>query len=346
MRSLAAILLAAPRRAACATLAFALSAASAGCGGATPGEPSTPGEVAVGKPTTADGPPPAPPAPEVPRTRDALQRAVQLVHARAGVLIHVASWRGHPLGGQVIASMPLRGAMESAGIDPMNDVDRLLLCGPDAREWTGVAVYEHHMDRAKLDRFLLEAMRDSQPPGEALREGSMTGARVHVPLRLRGQQQTVGGDIWMPTPNLIVVVPPRTPGVSTFIQSGGLPLPVKDEGGSAWTERPSEVFANNKVDIPPTLSRADGWAFPRPGGAARAEVRARSTSHDQALSDANALTGDLDRATRVKVGPLTVRVFQTPQFRAEGDEVVAEVDVTRAQLEQILSYAGSAGPKY
>ncbi len=309
------------------------------------GDAQTPADVVVGAPA-ADGAPAPPAEPEVPATRDALDRAVNLVQGRAGALLHVAAWRGHPLAGKFLEELPLRTTLERSGIDPMNDVDRVLVVGADPRRFNGVAVYEHHVDPARLDRLLLEAMRDSNPPGEALREGSMSGARVHVPVSVRGRQTTLGGDIWIATPTLLVVVPPRTAGVATFARSAGLPLPVKDEGGSAWTESPGEVFKNRHVSIPTTLSRADAWAFPRPGGGVRAEVRARSTSHDQALSDANALTGELDRATRVKIGPLTVRVFQTPQFRADGSDVVGEIDVSRGQLEQALAMAEREADRY
>jgi hypothetical protein len=332
------------RRASRAALACAMITASVGCGGSTPTEPSTPADVGVGQPAAAGEP--TPPVPETPRTRDALDRAVRLVNARAGAIVHVAAWRGHPLAGQILEAMPLRGPLERSGIDPMNDVDRVLIASADPRQRSAVAVYEHHVDAARLDRLLLEAMRDSSPPGEALREGSMTGARVNVPVSARGRQTTLSGDIWLATPTLLVVVPPRMPGAATFQQSAGLPMPSRNEGGSGWTEQPAEVFRNSRVDIPSTLSRADAWTFPQPGGGVRAEVRARSTSHDQALSDANALTGNLDRATRVKVGPLTVRVFQTPQFRAEGDEVVGEIDVSRGQLEQVLSMAEREADRY
>lgn len=314
------------------------------CGSSSTTEPQTAAAVQDGAP--AQGATPAPAPPPVPMTRDALERAVKLVNARAGAIVHVAAWRGHPLAGQILEAMPLRGSLERSGIDPMNDVDRVLVAAADPRQRSAIAVYEHHVDAARLDRLLLEAMRDSNPPGEALREGSMTGARVNVPVSVRGRQTTLSGDIWLATPTLLVVVPPRTPGAATFQQSAGLPMPSKNEGGSGWTEQPAEVFRNSRVDIPKTLSRADAWTFPQPSGGVRAEVRARSTSHDQALSDANALTGNLDRATRVKLGPLTVRVFQTPQFRAEGDEVVGEIDVSRAQLEQVLSMAEREADRY
>jgi hypothetical protein len=321
-----------------------IALAAPACGSSTPTEPQTAAAVDTGATGAAGAPAPAPPP--VPKTRDALERAVRLVNARAGAIIHVAAWRGHPLAGQILEAMPLRGTLERSGIDPMNDVDRVLIASADPRQRNAVAVYEHHVDAARLDRLLLEAMRDSSPPGEALREGSMSGARVNLPVSVRGRQTTLSGDIWLATPTLLVVVPPRMPGASTFQQSAGLPMPSKNEGGSGWTEQPAEVFRNSRVDIPSTLSRADAWTFPQPGGGVRAEVRARSTSHDQALSDANKLTGDLDRATRVKVGPLTVRVFQTPQFRAEGDEVVGEIDVSRGQLEQVLSMAEREADRY
>ena len=333
------------RRGSHALCAALLAAHVAACGGATP-DARAPGDpaVEVGAPVAAapvPAPPPAPPK------RDALDRAVALVQARAGALVHVEGWRDHPSLPRVLEGMPFRGALERAGIDLARDVDRLLVAGPDPRQWQGVAVYEHHIDRPRLDRFLLEAAQESSPPGEILDEGGMKGVRVVLQTRSKsGGSRSFAGDVWIVSPTLLVAVPPRTAGVATFAQSGGLPLPVKGEGAIGWALQPHDVFANRHVKIPESLSRADGWVFPTPGGGVRAEIRARSTSHDQAVSDANRLTGSLDRATSVKLGPLTVRVFQTPVFRAEGDEVVGETQLTRAQIDQLLVLAASEMPSY
>lgn len=325
-----------------------LAVSSAACGGSTPAEPGTAAEVEVGAPVVATAAPAPPPAPPPPAQRDALDVAVAMVGARAGALVHVESWRDHPTLPRVLGAMPFRAALERAGIDLVRDVDRALVAGPDPRAWQGVAVYEHHIDRARLDRFLVEAAQESSPPGEVLRQGDMTGVRVS--LRVRGQrggtERTFTGDVWLVTPTLLVAVPPRTPGVERFARSAGLPLPVKGEGGSGWALEPHALLANPHVRLPETLSRADAWAFPTPGGGVRAELRARSSSPEQAEADARRLTGSLDRATSVKLGPLTVRVFQTPVFRAEGDEVVGETQLSRSQLEQLLVLAQGSMPSY
>jgi hypothetical protein len=331
-----------------ALLAALVAASAAACGAGSTASPSAPTDVVVGAPVAqppADAPAP-PPAP--PPQRDALDLAVALVGARAGALVHVESWRDHPSLPRILGAMPFRGALERAGIDLAKDVDRVLVAGPDPRVWGGVAVYEHHIDRARLDRFLVEAAKESSPPGEALRDGAMTGVRVSIRThgKRAGDERTFTGDVWLATPTLLVAVPPSTTGVARFARSGGLPLQAKGEGVHGWALEPHDLLANRHVSIPETLSRADAWAFPTPGGGVRAELRARSTSPEQAATDAKRVTSGLDRATSVKIGPLTVRVFQTPVFRAEGDEVVGETQLARAQLEQLLVLAQGEMPSY
>lgn len=322
-------------------VALGLALASTACGGK---EPNAPSDVVVGTPV-AGGEPPAS-APVVMRGRDALDVAIKATDARALALVHVEAFRGHPLAPQLAQWFAFRGALEKAGIDVVNDIDRVLLAGRDPREWVGVTVFEHHIPQDKLEKFATAAAESSSPPGERLTEGSMKGVRVHTTAEYKGRQEALSGDIWLPTPNLIVVLPVSRPGASTFIGSGGLPLPTKGEGASAWALEPGSALPNGRVPIPDTISRVDGWLFPKPGGSVHIELRGKSTDEDQARSDARKLTGDIDRATSVKIGPLTVRVFQVPPLRAEGNEVVGEIDVTRSQLEQLLAVAGGSRPKY
>ncbi len=324
-----------------AGVAMGLALAAASCGAKGPAAPS---DVVVGAPVA--GAEPAAPVPAAPRTRDALDLAVKATDARAVTLVHVEALRGHPLAPQLAAWFPFRSALEKAGIDVTTDIDRVLLAGRDPREWVGVTVFEHHIPQAKLEKFATAALESSDPPGERLNEGSMTGVRVHTRAEYRGRQEALAGDIWLPTATLIVVFPPNRPGASAFIGSGGLPLPTKSEGASSWVLEPHDAFANGRVTIPDTISRVDGWLFPRPAGSVHIELRGRSTDEYQAKSDARKLTGEIDQATSVKIGPLVVRVFQVPPLRAEGSEVVGEIDVTRSQLEQLLAVAGGSRPKY
>jgi hypothetical protein len=311
----------------------------AGCGG----KPATaPSDVVVGTPVPGG----APETPLAPPPRDTADLAVRVTSARAMTLVHVEAFRGHPLAPQLASWFPFRGALEKAGIDVARDIDRVLLAGRDPREWNGTTVFEHHIPQDKLEKFATAALESSDPPGERLRDGNMVGVRVHTTAELKGQRRPLAGDIWLPTPTLIVVLPPNQPGAASFVRSGGLPLPTKGEGASAWALEPHDTFANSRVTIPDTISRVDGWLFPKPGGSVHVELRGRSTDEDQARNDARKLTGEIDHATSVKIGPLTVRVFPVPPLRAEGSEVVGEIDVTRTQLEQLLAVAGGNRPKY
>lgn len=306
---------------------------------------ANPGDVAVG-PVAPGSAAPAPPPPPAPPRRDAQEIAERMVGARSATLLHVAAWQGHGTIRELSTWMPLRGALERARVDVTRDIDRVFLASSNPREWAGLTVFEHHIDRERLLAFLHEGAASSQPVGQPLTQGDMVGARMHVPVRYRGREQTFSADVWLVTPTLIVVVAPETPGVAAFARSGGLPMPTQGEGASGWALEPAELFRNAHVKIPESLQRAEGWVFPRPGGGVHVDVRARSTSHDQAMSDATRLTGSLEKATTVKLGPLSVKVFQTPVFRAEGDEIVAGMDITKAQLDQALAMAGSSRPKY
>jgi len=322
-------------------LALGLALAATSCGSKTP---ATPSDVVVGTPVA--GGEIAAPAPPAVRTRDALDLAVKATDARAMTLVHVEAFRGHPLAPQLAGWFPFRGALEKAGISVTEDIDRVLLAGRDPREWVGVTVFEHHIPQDKLEKFQAAALESSDPPGERLKEGAMVGVRVHTRAEYKGRQEALAGDIWFPAPNLIVVFPTNRPGAAAFVFSGGLPMPTKGEGASGWALDPGSSFPNGRVTLPDTISRVDGWLFPKPGGSVHIEVRGRSTDPDQAKNDARRLTGEIDQATSVKVGPLVVRVFQVPPLRAEENEVVGEIDVTRSQLEQLLAVAGGSRPKY
>lgn len=322
-------------------VAWSLVLATTACGGQTATSPS---DVVVGAPVAGgEAEATAPPAP---RSRDALDVAVRLVSARTGTLVHVESLRGNPLGPQLAGWFPFRGALEAAGIDLVQDFDRVLLVGRDPRQWYGASVFEHHIPREKLEKFATAALEASNPPGQRLKEGDIDGIHVNVTAEYKGRVGHSAGEIWLPTPTLIVVLPPDVRGVAAFTGSGGLPLPTKGEGISAWAFEPSSAFANPRVTIPDSISRIDAWAFPKPGGSVHVEMRGQSSGEDQAIDDARQLTREIDQATSIKVGPMVVRVFQVPPLRAEEDEVVGEIDVTRAQLDQLLAVASGSRPKY
>ncbi len=299
---------------------------SLGCGGVAP-DPSTP-----------DGAQSAAPA-EAPKPKDAAQRAEALIDGKVGALVWVDRVRKHPVGARLLAMPMVADLLEGTGLDPMNDLERVFVSGPGTDKGRAVMFAEHNLDPVRAHAALESVIQKSNPPGEMLTGLPYEAAKVTI----RGRS----GVVAFLAPHYLVVVPEDlAPRIPSFVGTGGLADPNGPEAAIAVAIDPSQTVRAPRVPrFPATVSRATATLVLRADGGADVDLVGDDAGEDQAAQDARQLTGDIERATTMKIAFVTIRVIDPIVFTAQGNQVKAKVDLSRAQIDQLLGLAARFAPQ-
>ncbi len=295
-----------------------LVAAALGCGG---GPGSGPAETA--------------PQAEPPRPKDAAQLAVALVGGRVSGLVWVDRVRGHAVGPRLMALGPVRELLEGTSVDPLSDVERAFFASPSASERRVVFFGEHRLDEARIEAAMQDLVAKSEPRGQRLHDLPFPAVKV--------RKDEFGGVIAFLPPRYVVAVPEDlVGGLTTFARTGGLPDPTGPEAARLVALDPGRSLrARGAPRIPETLSSSEATVVLHPDGGATIHARGQSTDPTQADLDARSLTQAIDDKTSVKLGILTIRAFRPIVFRSSGADVVGQLDLSRAEVGQLLGLAGT-----
>lgn len=270
------------------------------------------------------------PVPDPPKDAAALARSV--VQSKIDTTLRVDRLRDHPLGERLVGLDQLRTIFEGTGINLLEDASVVFVASTGiTREDKAVVVVKHARPNDEVRSGIEVVMGRSDPPGRWLDETKLPAARVNV----RGHQHL----LVLAEEGFLVMLPSdRVEAVDAFEGPLALSAWEGSEALIAEVEDPAKSLrAHGAPPVPSTISRAKVRVILRSDGGADVHGEGQSTTPDQAISDAAALTKAVDRATSVKVSFLRVRFFRTVPFRAEEDRVKADLSLSPEEVSKLLS---------
>jgi hypothetical protein len=262
-------------------------------------------------------------------------------NANVNLLLYSERVREHPLGeriGKLIVTFPQWSSFfESAEIDPVRDLNRILIVGPQFRRSADVvAILQHRLPqpvlKAAVDRLV------QRPPRGRWLSGKLLAARAHAD---RAERLFV-----FTAPDVLVVAPPHLEKQIMAAPPSQFPRSDGQEALVVHIKTPWRALMGLPFRLPESLAwlrlevlpLADGGAELRFSGE-DADSRLAS-EHAQSLSSAlNALTNPDLGALGALVGLRTLSFIDKVQFRARGNRISGQVSVTPRQLDRLLAYA-------
>ncbi len=321
---------------------------------APPPEPETQPEVEAPKPAETSDPSPKPPPPSqdppekiapnelysdpIALAGDAAQVADSNANVRLFIFADVI--REQPLGERVGALLKRTPQWSdffgTADIDPIRDVDRVLIAGPQLRSSSQVvAVVQHHMSPPIIDAAFNQLVRRR---GEWIdREKRMARAHADRAPRIFAA----------PNDSVVIVAPPQMEDQlkglgerSRFAEGKG------DIALSAYLVTPYRVARGTGIELPRTLkwARLDLRPAPDGGGVLKILIQDRdvesarqNTQLFQVLVDQVATIdlskgGGLGAMASMLLGSKKVKMLKEASFAAKGDQIEGTVVATKAQL--------------
>jgi hypothetical protein len=268
--------------------------------------------------------------------------AAKVADANANVrlLIFTDRIRNHPLGDQI--GKLLAGADQwkdffgSGGLDPIRDVDRILIAGPQLRDSSEVlAVLRHNASPAKL-RGAVDALVQRDPEGKWL-EGPVPAAQARADRAPR---------VFVLASSRILVVTPPSAVDNVLKQAPSLrfPEPKGNEALTTYLVTPWRAFIGVPFEIPKSIKWVRMRITPTSDGGASAELVAKDESPELAEQNARKLMDDINRLTQLSTGVLgkafgiksTYSVIEPVVFTAQGDEIHGTVVAKPRQLGALL----------
>jgi hypothetical protein len=265
-------------------------------------------------------------------------------NANVQVLVHNDRVRAHPLGGRIGPMLrnvyQWRDFFGPTAIDPMRDIDRMLIIGPQLRDSRDVVAILKFNTPPERVRAAVDVLVARDPEGGWVEGSAVPVARAHAD---RGERVFV-----FPSPGLLVVTPPSAQAAAERLgKKFRLPAPKGDEIAIAKLATPYRAFRGLPVKIPESIRSAELRLSPLPDGGVVIDILAHDESESSAASDAQALTAALQAATSLDLGLLGSVMFgsskkkfiQKGSFEPDGSDIRGEIVLTRHQLETVLDLA-------
>jgi hypothetical protein len=258
--------------------------------------------------------------------------------------VHNDRVRAHPLGpriGPMLRNVyQWRDFFGPTSIDPMRDIDRMLIIGPQLRDSREViAILKFNVPQEKV-RAAVDVLVARDPEGGWV-DAAVPVAKAHAD---RGERVFV-----FPSPGLLVVTPPSAAAAAEKLgKKFRLPGPKGDEIAIAKLATPHRAFRGLPVKIPESIRSAEARLTGTPDGGVVIDILAHDESESSATSDAQALTAAVQAATYLDLGLLgsvlwgssAKKFLQKVSFVADGSDIRGEIVMTRQQVETILDFAG------
>jgi hypothetical protein len=265
-------------------------------------------------------------------------------NANVRVLVFNDRVRKHPLGGRVgplLRSVyQWRDFFGPTTIDPVKDIDRMMLVGPQLRDSRDVvAILQFNIPQERV-RAAIDTLVARDPDGAWL-DGPVPVARAHAD---RGERAFV-----LPSPKLLIVTPPSALESAKKFKRAQLPAPKEEEIAIGYLSTPWRAFLGLPVVIPKSIDSARLRLSPMPDGGIVIDILAHDQTEPLAVADAQALTAALTAATSLDLGLFGSVLFGSSRkkfiekgsFEADGLDIRGEIVLTRSQTETLLDLAGS-----
>ncbi len=267
-------------------------------------------------------------------------------NANVRLLIFNDRIRSHPLGKRIGT---LLGAAEQwkdffgpGGLDPVNDVDRVLIAGPQLKDSSSVvAVLKVSADPTRV-KAAVDALVNRDPAGGWLDAG-VSAARAKAD---RAERVFV-----LPRPGIVVVTPPSAADHALKVgKSLRFPRPKGKEALTTYVITPWRAFRGIPFQVPKSIKWVRMKIVPTDNGGAYAELVAEDESEAAAKQNAQLLTTRLNTVTRIdltKKGGVfgkaarfllgdEVKLVEPVAFTSKGKQIHGKVVATPKQLGSLL----------
>jgi hypothetical protein len=267
----------------------------------------------------------------------------QLIDSNANVNLLLLSERvrEHPLGariGKLLVAFPQWNSFfESAQIDPIRDLNRILVVGPEFRRSADlVAIIQHRLGREPVRKAVDRLVR--RPPRGRWLSSKVPAARAHAD---RAERLFV-----LPSSNLLVVAPPHLEKQLLAAPPMKFPAPEGSEALVLHVKSPSHALRGLPLPFPESIAWLRLDVTPLESGGATVRVTALDADAQQARAHARNLSLAINALTNPDLGALgallgmrSIAFIDRLDLTARGDRISGEVEVSRAQLERLLGLA-------
>ncbi len=267
-------------------------------------------------------------------------------NANVRLLIFNDRIRAHPLGTRV---GKLLGAAEQwkdffgpGGLDPVTDVDRVLIAGPQLKDSSQVvAVLKVSADPQRV-RAAVDALVTRDSGGNWL-DGGVPAARAKAD---RADRVFV-----LPKPGIVIVTPPSAADHAIKVgKSIKFPNPKGKEALTTYVITPWRAFVGLPFEVPKSIKWVRMKIVATDDGGAYAELVAEDESDALAAQNAKLLTDRLNTVTRIdltKKGGVfgkaarfllgdEVKLVEPVAFSSKGKEIHGRIVATPKQLGSLL----------
>jgi hypothetical protein len=262
-------------------------------------------------------------------------------NANVNLLLLSERVRKHPLGeriGRLIVNFPQWSSFfASAEIDPVRDINRILIVGPQFRRSADVVAVLHHGLPARVVKEAVNRLVQRPPRGRWL-EGKIPAARAHADRAERLFALTA--------PHILVVAPPHLEKQIMAAPPTVFPTPDGEEALVLHVKTPWRALIGLPFSLPESLAWLRLDVVPLEDGGARLRLTAEDADAKLANAHAQSLTMALNAVTNPDLGPLgalvglrSIAFIDKMQFQAQGRRISGEVRVTPRQLDRLLAFA-------
>ena len=256
-------------------------------------------------------------------------------NANVRVIINTELLRNHPLGrrvGEVMSNAyQWRDFFGPTALDPIRDIDRILIAGPQLRDSSEVVVVlRHHVDKKKLMQAI-DALVKRDPTGRWL-QGAVAAASARAD---RAERIFV-----MPNDEIVIITPPSAAQHALSLKKNvRVDAPTGTAAVVAYATTPWRAFIGSPLRLPKTIKWARAEVEPTSGGGVVVELRGEDESAEAAKANAE----EIARTVRALAQPtllfIRTKFVDKVEFHAEGSVIFGRIRITAKQLETLLEIA-------
>lgn len=261
-------------------------------------------------------------------------------NANVRLMLFTEVVRLHPLGDKISSLLKRTPQWKDffgpSQIDPVRDVDRVMIAGPQLRNSSQVvAVVQHSLPASRIEQAL---------DGLVRRDGSWIDRGA---LMARGKADGAMRIFAAPTDNLVIVAPPQLENQIRGMKKGAaFPKSAGDIAVSAYLVSPHRALKGTGILVPETIKWVRLDLRPLKDGGAILKVQAEDQDSQSARNDAELIESLIVQATSMNfssmggLGALASLAFggkekkwlKSVSFRAEATTILGTIEVTRDQL--------------
>jgi hypothetical protein len=263
------------------------------------------------------------------------ERKVADPNANVQLRVYNARIRNHPLGpriGRLLGSIyQWRDFFGPTGLDPIRDVDQIMVIGSQFRDSSGVVAFLKLNIPEEQVHAAVDALVKNDPEGSWLDAGvPQATARADRAPRV----------FTLPSPGIVVVTPPGSvAALATLLpRNYNLREGKGDEVASAKVKTPWRAL-RGIFNAPKTISVARLKVTPTPARGVVIDIEAEDESVEQAAKSARYLANAVTAVTQPSLMGIEMRFVDRVEFSAHGSIIIGKLVLNERQLLTALDYA-------